>query len=398
MGSYDTMDHVGWVEANGKASKRMAKKPKKDKHGLVVGWHAMPEKLTRFQGQVVTICGIAMGGIYNANIAWNSVDWGDRGSDYMRVPLNIPKGLSTHDFQDLTTLVLLAHMARIRLEVEAGAPRCLTLSFWQRSHQGSQGSEAHPSIQERLVEYLARFPADHRVHYRPDLDDPLPARWRGTLERLAGANEQARLDELLAKPRSAFSRQTRADFFRSRGFDLKHMGEQWQRDMDRAAELAASLLTPEAAAQAEAVKLNRACMITLLGPHMEENERRHQEALKTVDMEKDLERAEVRMREIRGLVFSRWEKAMLAVSNSRLGKMRAAVAISRNEIQDLIGEAAGLAEKVAAYNAAIGADALLVERSVAKMAEEILAEGARVSRDLSKLADEAAEKEKGMDP
>jgi hypothetical protein len=136
--SYFDMDHAGWVRA---AKKR---------------------ELTPFQARVMNICGIVGGGIYNAPIAWETVDWsyGGRG-----VSLIWKSSMATFDFPQLTWLVLLCHDARIRVEISSAAPRMLRLSFWQRADTGSV-SQRHPSIEDALADVRELIPSTHSILYR----------------------------------------------------------------------------------------------------------------------------------------------------------------------------------------------------------------------------------------
>lgn len=165
--SYATMDHAGWVEANGAASKRMGGKPRRDKEGEPMGWHAMPEKLSPFQARVMDILGLSLGGIYNAPISWDAVRWGRASGRWanMAVPLRHASGMATHDFNRLTTLVLACHQARIRLHIEPHGPRGLMLRFHQRDASGGY-ADGHPDIDEAVAAFREYVPADHRITYR----------------------------------------------------------------------------------------------------------------------------------------------------------------------------------------------------------------------------------------
>lgn len=139
--SYFTMDHAGWVEQ----AKRI--------------------KLTDFQARVVDIVGIAGGGIYNAPIDWKRVDW-----HYSARTVLIPwqASFSTWDFSRLTTLVLLCHAARIRLEISPRSRVSLDLVFSERSHAGGI-CQRHPDIDEAVASLHSYLPKTHRLIYRDAL-------------------------------------------------------------------------------------------------------------------------------------------------------------------------------------------------------------------------------------
>ncbi len=155
--SYATMDHAHWVESNNAAANSMNRKRK--------GYRERPEKLTEFQAKVIDILGMVGGGIYNAPINWDKIDW--RCGHGMFVPYR-DGHMSTFDFYRLTMLVLLCHEARIRCEISAKAHGHFELGFWQRSHEGGMGSR-HPNIEEAVAAFKQYLPADHRIIYRaPD--------------------------------------------------------------------------------------------------------------------------------------------------------------------------------------------------------------------------------------
>jgi hypothetical protein len=119
-----------------------------------------PEKLSEFQCKVVDIMGIVGGGIYNAPINPDKIDW-DCGRG---VSVVWQRELATWDFNALTILVLLCHEARIRCSVEGAGPRQVRLSFWQRKHEGGM-AERHPNIDEAVALFREYLPADSQIHY-----------------------------------------------------------------------------------------------------------------------------------------------------------------------------------------------------------------------------------------
>lgn len=162
--SYATVDHAGWVERNIAASKSMlsARKRRADN---TRGWSAAPECLSPFQAKVMDILGMVGGGIYNAPIAWDGVQW--RCGRGIAVPWRRHGGLSTFDFSELTRLVFLCHAARIRCCINVHGPSHFLLMFHPRSHHGAMG-ERHPNLDEAVADFRAYLPADHRILYREE--------------------------------------------------------------------------------------------------------------------------------------------------------------------------------------------------------------------------------------
>ena len=158
------MDHAAWVQRNIAAVKKQRSdaKPRRNSRGRVVGWHAAPEVLSPFQASVMNILGIVGGGIYNAPINWETMEWswGDG------LSLAWENSLSTFDFQSLTGLVFLCHDARIRCTIEPCGPRLLRLSFWQRSHDGGSNVR-HPSLEEAVASHRGEVSLAHPLIYRP---------------------------------------------------------------------------------------------------------------------------------------------------------------------------------------------------------------------------------------
>lgn len=194
--SYQTIDHAAWVENNNAARRSTCKKSKPTAYGEARGHHAAPKKLNRFQARVMDICGMVFSGIYNAPISWNTTRWNDTS---VSLPL-AHMDFSTHDFGALMRLVLLCAEARIRASISPHG-RGLMLSFHQRSHDGGN-SDRHPNIDEAVEGFRTYLPEGHRVTYRPDLDDPLPARRREHLETLAGILAPKLTEEVISLFRS----------------------------------------------------------------------------------------------------------------------------------------------------------------------------------------------------
>lgn len=166
---YDEMDHVSWVEGTIAAAKSM-KPSASDKRRAADGrgWYAAPDKLNPFQRRVMTIVGIIGGGVYNAPVEWNSVSW--RHPRMLFLTWN--SSLSTVDYSDLTTAVLLAHDAAIRLQV-APHMRNLQLGFHERERhvEGMRQSEGHRPLEAAVEAHRKRFPHTHPVH----LPEKVPA-------------------------------------------------------------------------------------------------------------------------------------------------------------------------------------------------------------------------------
>jgi hypothetical protein len=160
--SYQHMDHAAWVENNNAAGRRLQKKPRRNRHGQIVGFHQAPEQLTEFQAKVMDIAGMVFGGINNAPITWETVDW-----DWGKGVSFIAEGyhLATFDTHVLTRFVFLCHTARIRGSIEPCGPRRVRMSFYQRSAAG-QLHERHPSVDEAVEAFRDYLPSDHRIIYR----------------------------------------------------------------------------------------------------------------------------------------------------------------------------------------------------------------------------------------
>jgi len=156
--SYATMDHAEWMQRNNEATlrniaTRKAKPP--------ASKFLPPEKLTPFQKKVIDIIGMVGGGIYNAPISPDRIEWT---YGFNGVSVVWQREMGTFDFSQLTMLVFLCHEARIRCSVES-AMKHLRLSFWQRKAEGDMAVR-HPNLDEAVKAFREYLPADHRVVYR----------------------------------------------------------------------------------------------------------------------------------------------------------------------------------------------------------------------------------------
>lgn len=155
MNTYNVMDHAGWVEKNNIALNRRNEKRK--------GWKKLPESLNLFQQQVADILGIVGGGIYNAPILHEKIDWRE---DQVSVTWKGHHDLATYDFGELTFLVFLCHEARIRVGIHpifggAWGP-CLRLHFTPRKATGDMWAR-HPNLDEAVEGFRKYLPTDHRI-------------------------------------------------------------------------------------------------------------------------------------------------------------------------------------------------------------------------------------------
>lgn len=154
--SYATMDHAKWVTNN--ILPYQKRKPNQPQ---------MPTTLTDFQAKVMDICGMVGGGIYNAPINWDKVDFGVGawdGCGRVFVPWRDGR-LATFDGSSLTYLVMLCHEARIRCEIQARAWGHLLLSFHERGDEGGIAGR-HPSIDEAVAAFRRYLPDNHRISFK----------------------------------------------------------------------------------------------------------------------------------------------------------------------------------------------------------------------------------------
>lgn len=168
--SYARMDHAEWVESSNRAIN--ARNGASSSRRRKVAPSVLPEKLSEFQKRVADIIGMVAGGVYNAPINWNNVEWDLVGGRAVSVVWRFPH-FATWDFDGLTKLVFLAHEARIRVELEPAATHYMRVTFHERKAAGC-GMTRHPNLEEAIAAFRAYLPADHRIIYRePELGELL---------------------------------------------------------------------------------------------------------------------------------------------------------------------------------------------------------------------------------
>lgn len=152
------MNHASWIESHNRATNAVNARSRGKRRERT----PLPEKLTDFQARVIDILGIVGRGIYNAPIAYDTINyqWGFRG-----MSVTWRGGFCTFDRGDLPLLVFLCHEARIRLEVDPAGPHLLRLSFFPRRVGGAL-HERHPNLDEAVKEFRKYFPAEHRINYQ----------------------------------------------------------------------------------------------------------------------------------------------------------------------------------------------------------------------------------------
>jgi hypothetical protein len=162
--SYVTMDHAGWVERDIRASKKVEQKdhPLKRPRDTTKGYRAAPDTLSPFHRTVFNILGMVGGGIYNAPIAWDRIQW--KGWAH-GIAIPWKNDLATWDFNGLTKLVFLCHEARIRCEIRPNGFHGLLLCFWPRKAEGGM-AERHPNLAEAVATFHDYLGENHSIVYR----------------------------------------------------------------------------------------------------------------------------------------------------------------------------------------------------------------------------------------
>jgi hypothetical protein len=122
--SYAHNDHYKWIESN---------------YGV---------KCSDLGKEVANILGFVGGGIYNAPIRTEKIDWTD---DYC-IEVNWEGSLPNYDFSRLTYLVIECFERMIRVSIEPCNFRNLKLRFWRRKTRDLNAglSERLPTLQHMI--------------------------------------------------------------------------------------------------------------------------------------------------------------------------------------------------------------------------------------------------------
>lgn len=168
---YDRMNHGEWVQDNLTAIRRRKPSPREAKAAAARrGWYGAPETLNAFHHRAFAILGVVGGGIYNAPIEWDSVEWSPKS-----LVLNWRGELATRDFRGLTDLVFLAHDAAIRISISPNMRNLrLILHCRERPPEGGSVCKGHPTLDDAVNAHWARFPFDHPVHLENQPPAPVP--------------------------------------------------------------------------------------------------------------------------------------------------------------------------------------------------------------------------------
>jgi hypothetical protein len=165
--SYFNMDHADWVQSNITAIRRHADQwtaSAKRRATNRTGWEGAPKSLLQWQCQAFDVLGIAGGGIYNAPINWNRVEWSDRA-----LSLTWARSLATWDFRQLTLLVFGMHTARLRCEIDAAARGYFRFHISPRRPDGGM-ADRHPDLDEAVTAWNASIPKDHPLRAPRDTE------------------------------------------------------------------------------------------------------------------------------------------------------------------------------------------------------------------------------------
>ena len=165
------MNHGDWVQMQIDAIQRRKPTPlDRRRADAGRGWYAAPKTLNAFHYRAFAILGVVGGGIYNAPLEWDSVEWRS-GS----LVLKWRHDLATRDFQGLTDLVFLAHDAGIRVDIGPSMRNLqIMLHCRERPPEGTR-VKGHPTLESAFAAHRARFPLDHPVHLEnaPPPADPV---------------------------------------------------------------------------------------------------------------------------------------------------------------------------------------------------------------------------------
>jgi hypothetical protein len=175
MIGYTKYDHPGWVETSigiarrqdeaERERRRASGKPVREARAPTKGHLSAPIPLPAWTRRAMHVLGMTFGGIYNAPIAWDSVDWGQ--GRHLHVPVN--RAMATFDHYELTAFVFLCHAAGIRGQIAPHHPKYLRLSMWPRETRTGSTFDRHPTLAEAVDAFWTALGTNHPVclEHRP---------------------------------------------------------------------------------------------------------------------------------------------------------------------------------------------------------------------------------------
>lgn len=131
-------DVAAWVELELMALERMRK-----------GRYRKPE-LTEFHRLALTVLQRGMGtGIHNVQANWERAEFHPR---FLRVVIRC-HGWATFDFSELTRLVIAAHDACVRVQIEPRARDYLAVFLSPRDRDATGMASRHPTIEQAVEDF-----------------------------------------------------------------------------------------------------------------------------------------------------------------------------------------------------------------------------------------------------
>ncbi len=107
--------------------------------------------------KAATILGDLYQGIYHIEDQAKKVDWSN--TDFITIVVDKSHWLATFDGDQLTQLVLMAHLMCCRVSIEPASPRHLRLVFAHRTREGDLYFR-HPGLAEAIEMFNAHYGVD----------------------------------------------------------------------------------------------------------------------------------------------------------------------------------------------------------------------------------------------
>jgi hypothetical protein len=143
---------VGVVRTQLDAEARFEVRPDVQKFAGADWLESCGKTLSPFGAEVADILGQVFQGIYHidSEVLHKRCQWDNERYIEVVMPDSTNCGLSTYDFNNLTTLVVLCHDRCVRLSIYAAAPNRLRLMFHKREGRTGSINEKHPTLEEAV--------------------------------------------------------------------------------------------------------------------------------------------------------------------------------------------------------------------------------------------------------